>query len=234
MSEAIDQEDKAEAERSRLSQRHALKRRIAEADVASARAKELRGIIATLDADDERATEEHQAATAPIQAELTSLDEKHIEQLLAGKQLSGADADRRGVLLRQLQEVNGSLEDVIASNKRSRKKVRMQVFESEEQSTSRPADRENLVRLASSKLQLQSFAAKQDLQWAHARLKSAKASVEKNQGFLSTAERTNDYGNKQVYRDRIARWEFEMSEAKNAVAQCEQLVDELRAKMIAE
>lgn len=231
--ELIDDE-RMEAEQWRLSQRESLKRKIAKADVARAKIEELNAIVAGVDSDDERATEEHQAACQPIQEALSELDDKHVSQIMVGKSLSDADAKRRRELLRELHEENTKLEDSIEANKRSRGKIQSQIGKLQEQTFHRSVHQGKLVDLASDKLKLQAFAAEQASKWAYARSRAAEESVKKHQGFLDQCVSANDFGNPRVYRDRIARWEFERTEAGRALAEARQRSDQLRAEMIAE
>lgn len=226
--------DQAEAAASRRSQRAAIRREIATIEVTLERVRELQEIVQRLDADDERAADSHQSVTGPLQTELEQLDQRHIDRILAGKQLSAADTARRREILQSIADENVKLEDTIQANKRARRPLEKQIHEQEKLTPKYGVLHDRLVRTASEPLQAKLFVAKRRHVREHARVNFAKKSIAENTSWMHLSARTNDHGDPSTYESRIRRWQAELDDATEAMAEAEAHSEALRQEMINE
>lgn len=100
----------------RLRRRSAIRRRMAEAEVAREKADALSRKIRDLELQNEIATNDHQAATAELQQQIAELDSRQASAIVAGETLPTV-ADQRAELFDQVQEKNEILKATLKKNK---------------------------------------------------------------------------------------------------------------------
>lgn len=115
---ALSAEDIAENEASRKSKRDSIKRRIAQAELAEERWRELSQAMADCEARKDSLASQHVDACAPLQAELAEIDRKELEAVVSRAPRNSGLQARRAHLAQQIREHNAALELAIATEDR--------------------------------------------------------------------------------------------------------------------
>lgn len=188
--------DLEEAETSRLSRRDGIRRQAAEQEMARA---PLTLLSADLQASQRRvdeATDQHQATTGPLQAELQRLEQRAV-QLIASREPADTVADaRRSEIIALIAETNRTLEEVIRAETKTRHAIAGRISNL---SCQHPDPSIILARLAqpglaSAKLLIKKHVAEQRARCAQIRLESARKSLavhEANVAGILSAQRVN-------------------------------------------
>jgi hypothetical protein len=223
-------------EESRLRYRDEIQQILAGIEVKRARLAELEAVISAIGDASEAAALEHSAICDPLQAELASLDEQHVQAIRAKQPLPSELAARRVEILKQIADENTRLELQVQANKKSEQKLRRE-WEAVRMETIAAGALENvLIRLASAGLRNKLAITDDRLQWARRRQLHEQSLVDLNRSRIDS-ERNHqhpDARNIQLYESRLAGHQLVAADAAAEVADLNGQVAQLRAEMLAE
>jgi hypothetical protein len=221
-------------EERRIALRGELRRKLAGITVVRERIRELRAIIARLDADSDQAAERHQSKTGPLQSELTELDAKHVDSIISGKKTPPKNTSRRAEILQAITAANVVLEDAVSANKRAKKPIEQQIRGLEKQTADSMATKNELAGLASPELHDRQFLLSQRLKWADARRKNAQNYCDKNIAGIEQAKQENDGKRVRILTRRLHGWQLDADDAAEIIATCHREMAELQTQMMAD
>ena len=229
--------DAEEREASRLSEREAVKRRLAEFRLQEQKVAELRGVIDSINAKSDEAAEQHRIATEPLQSELADLHARQLDEITNKQEPNPADADRRQELLRLIAAENTKLETVVESNKATIKKIESEISEQQKHYISGQSAQtcENALadRLARPSLRARMHAMKERLKHCQRWREHAQELVENHRAVASNPKK---YDSRAVEysRNGILRWEAVVNDAGKLATEARDELQQLRQRAIDE
>lgn len=219
----------------RTAKRREIRQQLAALELDRRACDELRQQIARLDAAKNRAAALHQEATAPLQAELATIDERMSDLLVDRQEIPPALEARRRELLRAVHDANEILETAIAGQDRLAAPLKKDLHQREIRLASWAIVEGKLLvaPLANPDLVTQRFSAGRAVEYARARLDSAREQHRQYQVALADHERFSDEANL-VHRARLADWTFELAEAERALQTAKAEADSIHQRILDE
>ncbi len=162
-----------QAEVYRLQRRAAVKERIAAAQIAETRWREINSAIDAAQADKDSLAAEHVAACAPIQAELGRIEKEFVTAVVAREEIDPIRDARRRELLAQLETLNRELSTAVRDGDEQIGRLGIERREVGLKTVDTTAASE-LVTLGRPDLVLSLRVAEQSVQWTQARLLKAR------------------------------------------------------------
>lgn len=207
---------------SRLRYKAEIQQILAQIVVKRARLAEFQSVIAAINADSETAANEHSAACEPLQAELTTLDEQHMQAILAKKPVPKKLTDRRVEILQRIAEENTRLEIRVNANKKSAAKTHAEWERTRNETAQSGALENSLINLASRSLRDQYACLNNRLEWANKRMAHELSLVNLNK---SRIDAENNVPNPN--RANVATYEKRMTSHKRLVDDATREVSEI-------
>jgi chromosome segregation ATPase len=217
----------------RLAKRSEVRRSIAETKVRRQRVADLRSLVAEIDRSSDAAADEHTKTCGPLQSELESLDALQVEAIVAHEEPAASAGARRRELLALVAAANTELESIAEKNKLAKRRIEQEIRGIEKTGVGVQALENELADLSTPALVDRQWMLSQRIKWLNARIKSAAGYVEKNVAKVQRAERENDSQWRQVFGQRLRRWEIEVADAQKQLADTQQELQDLRRQMLA-
>lgn len=211
----------------RQGRREMLKRQLAEIDAAREKIKALRQVSQRIDGELDEAVERHADLTKPLQDELQSIEDAELRNL-TGASDTMVDNARRVEILSEISRANYDLEEVSKSAKRRREKIQQQIRGLQKFTANSGALRNELRQLADPELLDRQWMLARRQEWATSRLKEAGK-------WLATYERELEKKltteQRELYADRVRRWELETADAAEIASVTEEEIGEIQKRM---
>jgi hypothetical protein len=142
----------------RIALRDEIKRKLAELAVKRTRVDELDIVIARVNRDSDDAAAEHRREYDPLQSELAALDQKHVDAILKGEQVTDKITKRRSEILERIRELDQARDMRTEANRRALEPLNKQKRELQHEVGQEGVLRNNLIDLSSPALRHRSRA----------------------------------------------------------------------------
>lgn len=218
----------------RLAYRAEIKRQLAKYVVTKTRISELRDIIARLQADSEAAADSHQRDAATLQAELKSIDQKHVDAVLAGTELPQKQVERRSQILNEIQTLNRVLDDRCQTNKRAIQPLEREVAELRQALVDETALRNELGKLCSNDLRRRRLFVEHQMRFCDFMAKEAAKNVEVLRGRVEVDQRNKDSQGELIDSLRLEDWKFVSLQCGREMQRLRELDQSLEQEALAE
>ena len=221
-------------EERRLAYRGELKRRLAELSVKTQRIAELQNIVQKLNADSDRAAEQHGVEAGRLQTELDSLDAEQIDAVLSGTKTPAKSIARRTEILAELSKLNQILEVACEANRRAARPIQKQIGTLRAEIAAGASLDNELASLCSPATRRARLLNGHRLKWVDIALKDAQRMVTVLEANVKIAKLNRDGSSESIKGVRLADWRSVVAELQSDIAALHQADAVIQSQALAE
>ncbi|NLS92473.1 MAG: hypothetical protein GXX96_09945 [Planctomycetaceae bacterium] len=218
-----------EVEHERMARRRAVRAEAAKLKFEKDKLIPLEAVVAESHQRVEAATELHQTACVPLQAELETLEVEAVERIANRKKPDPKADQRRADILRELAAENAKLEQVVETEKHLRAPTEREIWRLRNRVTDPAAVLGRLAQppAASPELLAELHVARERIKWLRARQAAAEKTLRICQFNATEIEAKRITGDLSIWRGKTLAWEHELAavgdELASAMAEAEKI-----------
>ena len=223
-------------ERERLARRQAIRQKMAKAEMTETRLSLLATELAKVDEQKETAADLHQAVCTPLQAELETLEAEAVQRITDRQTPDQAADKRRSEIVVEIAEHNQELEEAVSLAKVRKKPLNREIQKLKAGHMSPKVLQLELGKdhTADPALLVQRFVNSRSVQFATARVNSARKSLKICRYNHEEIEARRMSGDAAACQRRIDNWTAEISDAERIVAESNREGERIHTEMLNE